>query len=917
MNREIIMRESWLIRILVCAVLFFGLVSLAQASEKKVQVFILAGQSNMEGHGQVRSLDWLGRHPQYGHLLKKLKNPDGSWAIRDDVTIAWTAKDKKSGLLTVGWGYGEKEIGPELMFGTIMGQRYDEHVLLIKTAWGGKSVWCDFRSPGAGEMTWDEKRILKRDSHLKPGFFYHKMVAEINETLANIEDVVPGYNGQGCEIVGMAWFQGWNDFCEWHLQLDGKRVGMGLIERYPHNLTAMFRDLRKDLDAPNMPIVIGELGVGGHEMTRRAKNPDDHEAVAMVKFRKAQKAVADDPSLGNVVFVPTSDFWDERLQELRQMSDAYWNKKREKGIKDTEENHLPTKELNDEYMSRGGHWYCHYNGSAANYSLVGYALAEALNVESGIAMTPPMGWNSWNAFEKEIDEEKIKAIADAMVSSGMRNAGYTYLVIDDAWMASERDEEGRLVADPNKFPSGMKAMGDYIHSKGLKYGLYQDRGRMTCQQLPGSFKHEKIDMETFAEWGVDYIKLDSCFAESNGRMSSEDYAIYRKYIKGTGRPIVLSISDFGNAAWAWGGTESAQLWRTSNDIYPWMDSVYACAETSAGEMRIHPAFNGLWQFAGPGHWNDPDMLHVGNLKHIDDDRRDIGDRAHFSLWCILAAPLMAGNDLRTMSEGARKVLTAPELIAVNQDRRGIQGYKVFDEAGCEVYNKPLSDGTTAILLLNKGRKEADITVHWDKIGLSGNQPVRDLWARKDLGEFKDSFTAHDLGQHEHRMIKVGRSGPPLPTPVTMPLEKYTVTRKGTTYLSDLYYIWKAGNAPIYNATHGGDPIRIAAQTFKKGLGCKSKCAVMFKVNGRADRFRAIVAIDKSSNKDAKGRFRVYNEDFFANRVLWDSREMTRESPAREINIELKDVQCLMLVFDGKNVLGNWGDAHVINNAESD
>jgi len=907
------MQTLW---VLAFAIMLPVLAPQVQAADKRVKVFILAGQSNMEGHGQVRSLDILGKHPKYGHLLKKLKNSDGSWAVRKDVTIAWTTKNKKSGPLTVGWGYGENEIGPELMFGMIMGDKYDEPVLLIKTAWGGKSVWCDFRSPGAGEMTWDEQRILKRDDHLKPGLFYRKMINEIKECLANIKDIVPGYQGQGYEIVGMAWFHGWNDFCEWHLQLDGKRVGIGLIERYAHNLAAMFRDLRKDLDAPDMPIVIGEMGVGGHEMTKRAENPDDREAVAMVKFRKAQKAVADDPSLKNVTFVPTCDFWDTRLQELCRISETYWNEKREKGIKNTEDNHLPTKELNDEYLSRGGHWYCHYNGSAANYSLIGYALAEALNIGSDLAMTPPMGWNSWNAFEKEIDEEKIKAIADAMVTSGMRDAGYTYLVLDDAWMASERDEDGRLVAEPEKFPHGMKAIGDYIHSKGLKYGIYQDRGRMTCQQLPGSLGHEQIDMETFAEWGVDYIKMDSCFAESNGRMSSEDYAIFRRHIRATGRPIVLSISDFGNAAWAWGGRESAQLWRTSNDIYPWMDSVYACAETSAGDRSIHPAFNGLWQFAGPGHWNDPDMLQVGNFKNMKQDEQLVANKAHFSLWCILAAPLMAGNDLRSMSDNVRKVLTAPELIAVNQDRRGIQGYKVFDENGCQVYNKPLADGTTAVLLLNKQRKEASVTVQWDKIGLSGNQPVRDLWARKDLGEFKDSFTAHNLGRHEHRMIKIGRPGPPLPAPSPMPLEKYTVTRKGETYLSDLYYIWKAGNTPVYDAAFGGDPIMIADQKFEKGIGCKSKCAVMFKVNNRADRFSAIVAMDKSSKEDAKGRFRVYNEDFFANKVLWDSKEMTKDSPPKGIDIEINNVQCLMLVFDGKDVLGNWADASVINEAEN-
>ncbi len=532
-------------------------------------------------------------------------------------------------------------------------------------------------------------------------------------------------------------------------------------------------------------------------------------------------------------------------------------------------------------------------------------------LDDGLARTPPMGWNSWNAFETDINEIKIKQIADAMVSSGMKDAGYVYLVLDDGWMAKQRDSNGRLVADPDKFPNGMKALADYIHSKGLKFGIYEDRGHLTCQQLPGSFMHEQTDIDTFASWGVDYIKMDSCFAENNGRLSTEDYALYRDCILRAGRPMVLSISDFGNGAWAWGGEKSAHLWRTSGDIYPWMDSVYYCADTSAGDRSIHPAFNGLWQFAGPGHWNDPDMLQVGNLKDMEKGREEVANRAHFSLWCILAAPLMAGNDLRTMSETTRKILTAPELIAVNQDPRGIQGYKVFDDGDREVYNKPLSDGTTAVLLLNKGEERADITVRWEDIGLSGVQPVRDLWARADLGEFKDSFTAHNLGQHEHKMLKVGRQGPPLPAPEPVPLEKYTVTRKGETYLSDLYYIWKADNAPIYDAAFGGEPIRVAGRTFKKGLGCKGKSAFMFKVTGRADRFRAVVAIDESYGGEKKGRFRVYNEDFFANKVLWDSGEMAKDSAAKEIDIELKNVHCLMLVFEGDDVLGNWADARVV------
>lgn len=358
------------------------------AQEGPVKVFILAGQSNMEGHGQIPSLDHLGDHPKYGYLLKLLKDADGSWAVRHDVTISYRAEQRKEpcGPLTVGWGSSDHEIGPELMFGTIMGEHYQEQVLLIKTAWGGKDVFCDFRSPSAGPPTAEEAALLEKQRSAgrgrEIGLCYRKMVAEIKECLAHIEDLVPGYGGQGYEIVGMAWFQGWNDFCQWSARVEDRQVGLGIIDRYSHNLAAMLRDLRQDLGAPNMPIVIGELGVGGHEMTKRAEDPRDREAMAMVKFRQAQKAVADDPSLNNVTFVSTLDFWDTRLQELRVMADRYQGVKREQKIPDTRDNALPTTELTEEYWCLGGHWYCHYNGSATTYLLIGYALAQALIADS-------------------------------------------------------------------------------------------------------------------------------------------------------------------------------------------------------------------------------------------------------------------------------------------------------------------------------------------------------------------------------------------------------------------------------------------------------------------------------------------------------------------------------------------------------
>jgi alpha-galactosidase len=526
--------------------------------------------------------------------------------------------------------------------------------------------------------------------------------------------------------------------------------------------------------------------------------------------------------------------------------------------------------------------------------------------EDGLARTPPMGWNSWNAFQGNISEAKIKNAADLMVSSGMRDAGYIYLVLDDGWMAKERDLNGNLVGDPVKFPNGMKALGDYIHSKGLKFGIYECRGFLTCMKLPGSFNHEEQDMKTFASWGVDFIKLDGCYAERNGRLSSVELDLYSKSINRTGRPMILSISDFGNGSWAWGAKESAHMWRTSYDISPDIESVYSCANTTAGDDVIHPAFNGLWQFAGPSHWNDADMLQVGNLQNSKEDK------IHFSLWCILASPLMAGNDLSSMSDSVRNILTAPEIIAVNQDKRGFQGYKVYQNGSLEIYNKPLSDGTTAVLLLNRGDSPADLTITWDKIGLKGKQKVRDLWERKDLGEFNNSFTASNLSKHEHMLIKVGTHGnKQIPGPAPVPVEKYTVTKSGTTWLSDLYYVMKYGDAPQYDANFNGGPISVNGTNYNKGLECRNSSRLMFRLNGKADRFTAIVGPDASSKGNETSRFRVLNEDFFGNQVLFDSGKIKADSSVK-IDINVKGVEYLLLMFEGERTLGVWADAKVIN-----
>jgi len=525
-----------------------------------------------------------------------------------------------------------------------------------------------------------------------------------------------------------------------------------------------------------------------------------------------------------------------------------------------------------------------------------------------LAMTPPMGWNSWNVFQGKIDEEKIRGIADAMVASGMRDAGYEYLVLDDGWMADQRDSAGNLVPDPARFPSGMKALADYIHSKGLKFGIYEDRGHSTCMKLPGSFQHEQQDMNLFAQWGVDYLKLDSCYAEINGRLSTADYAVYRDCIIRSGRPMILSLANYTDPSWAWGGGQIGHLWRTSYDIGPSMGSVYYCADTTAGDIVIHPAFNGLWQFAGPGRWNDPDMLEVGNLPS------DRENRTHFALWCILAAPLMAGNDLRSMTDSTRDVLIAEEVIKVDQDPRGVQGYKVYDDGDHEVYNKPLSDGTTAVLLLNKGDNNADITVSWDQIGLKGSQRVRDLWQRKDLAVYTDRFTARDLPQHDHRLLKIGTPGrSPLPMPRTVAPAKYMVIRKGKTYLSDLYYVWRSGeDAPPYNSNSEGRPIVIRGSPYARGLGFKGRCQAMFKLNGRAHKFHAVVGLDDACQGDDSCRFKVRNLDPIGpTSLLYDSGKMTRDTAPKTVDVDVTGVDCLILECESEKALGNWAEAQVL------
>jgi alpha-galactosidase len=362
----------------------------------------------------------------------------------------------------------------------------------------------------------------------------------------------------------------------------------------------------------------------------------------------------------------------------------------------------------------------------------------------GLAPTPPMGWNSWNTFEVNISEQLIKEMAEAIIAGGMREAGYNTLVIDDGWEAMERDSLGRLIPDPERFPSGMKALGDFLHEKGFKFGIHNCAGTLTCSGFPGGRGHEFEDARTYASWGVDYLKYDWC---SHGTANAEEtYRTMRDALYAAGRPIVFSLCEWGNnKPWLW-AEEVGHLWRTTGDV----TDCYDCqAVYSVGWKQILNVQVGLEKYAGPDHWNDPDMLEVGNpgLSLAE-------SRAQFSLWCMLAAPLMAGNDVRTMSEIICNILTNREVIALDQDPLGKQGYQFMTHPGKEIWVKECSNGEWGVCFLNTGESALKLRIKWSHLSfLKGDYQIRDLWLKKDMGKTTKDFTA-EIAPHDVILVKL-------------------------------------------------------------------------------------------------------------------------------------------------------------------
>ena len=336
--------------------------------------------------------------------------------------------------------------------------------------------------------------------------------------------------------------------------------------------------------------------------------------------------------------------------------------------------------------------------------------------DNGLARTPPMGWNSWNKFALNINETIIKKVADSIVAKGLKDAGYTYVIIDDGWSAG-RDKNGILLADKSKFPSGMKALADYVHSKGLKLGMYTDVGDKTCGGYAGSLNYEKLDATTFAGWGVDYLKEDWC--NTTGLDAQTQYKIMSDALIASGRPILFSLCEWGlSSPWQW-AKGVGNMWRATADIAD-------CWDCTAGNLLgwtvILEQIVNLSPYAGPGHWNDPDMLEVGNSGLTLNESRSL-----FSMRCMLAEPLIAGNDITTMDNSIKEILTAPEIVAIDQDSLGVQATRIRNAGSLQVWQKPLKDGSIAVSLLNLSATDNSMLVTWNDIGLvAGNATVRDL-----------------------------------------------------------------------------------------------------------------------------------------------------------------------------------------------
>ena len=386
-------------------------------------------------------------------------------------------------------------------------------------------------------------------------------------------------------------------------------------------------------------------------------------------------------------------------------------------------------------------------------TLLPFASAQTSGPKPALAATPPMGWNSWNWFARKVTQDDVKQAADLIVSTGMRDAGYVYINIDDTW-EGKRDANGVLHTN-EKFPD-MKGLADYVHSKGLKLGIYSSPGDLTCAKFEGSLGHEQQDADLYASWGIDYLKYDLCgFRTKMNADAPEDklkqnammrdaYVKMHQALLKTGRPIVYSLCQYGfDSVWQWGTEVGGNLWRTTGDVKENFPSIALIANTNVG----------LGKYAGPGHWNDPDMLEVGNGNLTMDE-----NRTHMGMWAMLAAPLLAGNNLTKLTPEVMGVLTNREVVAIDQDSLGKQAERVYQEGPVQIWSRPLADGGRALAVINFGEDTTflrGVGLHLKEAGVTSGMKARDVWAAKDLGAIKDDYKV-TLKRHEMLLLRFSK-----------------------------------------------------------------------------------------------------------------------------------------------------------------
>ncbi|HWO67065.1 MAG TPA: NPCBM/NEW2 domain-containing protein [Umezawaea sp.] len=465
----------------------------------------------------------------------------------------------------------------------------------------------------------------------------------------------------------------------------------------------------------------------------------------------------------------------------------------------------------------------------------------AVALENGLAQTPPMGFNNWNSTHCRADfnEQMVRGIADLFVSRGLKDAGYNYVNLDDCWAEPNRDASGNLVPNRTRFPNGIKAVADYVHGKGLKFGVYTSAGTKTCdtQGFPGGIGHEQQDANLFASWGVDYLKYDNC-GDHLGQSAQQRYTTMRDALRATGRPIVFSICEWGsNSPWDW-AQPVGNLWRTTGDI-----------EDNWGSMlNIFKSNVQRSTDSQRGGWNDPDMLEVGNGGMTDTEYR-----SHFTLWSMMNAPLLIGADLRTASDATYSILTNRDVIALDQDGLGVQATEIANANGLHVLTKPLDNGDVAVALFNENGSAATIGTTAAAAGLGNATSYRltDLWSKAvttTSGGISASVPAHGTV-----VYRVSRAG----TFATPPAGTTQVSALSASMAASAYGPVEIDRSNGERAAGDGRTLTIGGTTYARGIGVHARSEVRYYLGGRCTSFQAWVGLDDETGDNGSVTMEVW------------------------------------------------------------